>query len=115
MKTISGSSFLVGSILFLCSMGCMASSLDNAFENILPLCEQYFLPNSMAHAPGTDINAVLRSTKAEIRKRSVVFRSRMGRDYLAKRLSAEEDDVAKVCIGLLQDAAARPSATEPAR
>jgi len=96
-------------------MGGMASSLDDAFESVLPLCEQYFLPNSMARAPGTDINAVLRDTKAEIRRRSVVFRSPAGRSYLASRLSVEEDDVAKACIGLLQDAAAQQGAPRTAR
>jgi hypothetical protein len=83
-------------------MVCMASSFDAAFQEVLPFCEQLFLPNSMAREPGSDINARLDDSEEQIDKRSAAFNSPDGKAYLKARIKSEKDDVALACIRHIQ-------------
>lgn len=103
-------------------MVCMASSFDATFQEVLPFCEQLFLPNSMAREPGTDTNAQMENIEKQIDKRSSTFNSPDGKAYLKARIKSEKDDVALACIRHIQHfigddtrqdtSAEAPSATE---
>ncbi len=80
------------------------------FEKIVPLCEELFLPNSMAQDPDFDIDANQRDLEKQIEAASRPLRSRDGLAYLKKRLASEQDDVAQACIRRIVELPAAPAA-----
>ena len=85
-----------------------AAAFAAQFEKIVPLCEELFLPNSMAQDPGFDIDANQRDLEKRIEVGSRPLRSRDGLAYLKKRLASEQDDVAQACIRRIVDLPAAP-------
>jgi hypothetical protein len=69
-----------------CSSGPTAltdpTALQDAFEQTVPLCEQFFLPNSMARPAGFDINKHQRQIEKQIEDRSALFWSHEGSTFL---------------------------------
>lgn len=76
----------------------VARALGAQFEKILPLCEEFFFPNSMAREPGFNADANQRSIEKRIEEGSRPLRTRDGLAYLNNRLALEQDDVAQACI-----------------
>ena len=86
------------------------------FEKILPLCEEFFFPNSMARDPGFDVDANQRDLEKRIEKGSRPLRTRDGLAYLNNRLASEQDDVAQACIRrIVELPPAQPTASRDAQ
>jgi len=85
-------------------MGCLprlvveTTSFDAALASAKPVCEEFFLPNSMARSPGFDINAHQTELEQRIIKLANTFRSVAGIAYLEERVQGEKDDVDKACF-----------------
>lgn len=79
-----------------------SSSFDDAFHKVMPLCEKYFLPNSMALAPGVDPQEHQKRVEARLNNAALAFRSPDGVAYLRTRLRSESDSVAAACIRHLE-------------
>jgi hypothetical protein len=92
---------LVVTILFI---GCLprpaveTTSFDAALAIAKPVCEEFFLPNSMARSPGFDINAHQTAVEQRIFRLAGTFRSVGGIAYLEERVRREKEDVDKACV-----------------
>ena len=87
-------------------------AFDGAFHRAQRLCDEYFLPNSMARPAGFDREARLRRLESQLRERASVFRSPRGVEYLRSHLGKESDDISRACAQkLLAYAQARPANT----
>lgn len=94
----------------------LAASFGAQFEKIVPLCEEFFFPNSMAREPGFDVDANQRDLEKRIEKGSRPLRTRDGLAYLNKRLASEQDDVAQACIRrIVELTPAQPTASRDAQ
>src|SRR5262245_28239335 len=78
-------------------------SKDLAFQRVLPLCNELFLPNSMARPPGFDLSARLEDLSRQIREHAAEFNTPAGVRYLRVRLERERDDIARACVRRLLD------------
>jgi len=91
-------------MLTLLFMGCLprpaveTTSFDAAVASAKAVCEEFFLPNSMARSPGFDINAHQTAMEQRIVKLADTFRSVAGIAYLEERVQREKDDVDKACV-----------------
>ncbi len=82
------------------------------FEDTQRLCEEFFLPNSMARQPGFDLQRHMQELNAQLRGRAELFRSPAGMAYLRTQQDAGSGDIRKACATkLLEYAAARPANT----
>jgi hypothetical protein len=85
-------------------MGCLprpvveTTSFDAALASAKPVCEEFFLPNSMARSPGADINAHQTELEQRIIKLADTFRSVAGIAYLEERVQGEKDDADNACF-----------------
>ena len=71
---------------------------DAALASAKPVCEQFFLPNSLARPPEFDVNAHQTELEQRIIGLSDTFRSVAGVSYLDERVQLETDDVGKACV-----------------
>jgi hypothetical protein len=98
MNTVN---LIAASLLAFSPLAWSSPDFDAQFEEIMPFCEQHFLPNSMAQLPGTDREARAKKINKQILKRSRLFGSNEGFEYLKARSGEEQDNVAKACISLI--------------
>ena len=89
-------------VLAAAPISCQADK-DVAFRRVLPLCNELFLPNSMARPPGFDLPARLEEVSRQIREHAAEFNTPAGVRYLRARLEREHDDIARACIRRLLD------------
>lgn len=85
-------------ILFLWCIGCAtgsAADLQQAFDETMPLCEQFFLPNSMARPAGFNIDTHVAELDKQIDERSYLFRSHEGTAFLIAKQSKTADSMEK--------------------
>ena len=86
------------------SSGCLpappaqSTRFDSALATAIPVCEEFFLPNSMARPSGFDVNAHQTELEQRIIGLADTFRSVAGVSYLEERAQRETDDVAKACV-----------------
>jgi hypothetical protein len=78
-------------------------SRDLAFRRVLPLCNELFLPGSMASPPGMEVGGRSDELLRQIREHAAEFSTPAGVRYLRGRLDRETDDVARECIRRLLD------------
>ena len=76
-----------------------------SFDQLLPLCQELFLPNSMAREPGFNRQRRLEELMGELKTRSTDFRSKDGLAFLDLWLQQDNDQVAKQCAKLLKEMA----------
>jgi len=81
-------------------------SKDDAFQGVLPLCNELFVAESKT--PGVDATAHLDDLSRQVRARAAAFDTPAGVAYLRSRLEREPDDHERACInrllaGLRQD------------
>lgn len=90
-------------LLGLALAGCRADEArDVAFQRVLPLCNEYFRPASMA-PPGSAAGAHQDDLSRQIRAHAAEFNTPAGVRYLLVRLQRERDDAARACIRRLLD------------
>jgi len=105
--SMNGVSMILVPVLLL--LGCphpgavQSMRFDSAVADAIPICEQFFFPNSMARSPGFDINAHQAELEHRILGLAASFRSDAGLSYLEERVGRETDDAAKACITKLLD------------
>jgi hypothetical protein len=80
-----------------------AESFDATFQETERLCEEYFLPNSMARPTGFDLEGRLRQLEAQLRERSAAFSAPGGVEYLRGKLGDATDDMSRACARQLLD------------
>ena len=78
-------------------------SRDAAFQRVLPLCNEYFLPSSTARPPGVDSSSSRDDLSRRIREHAAEFDTPAGVHYLLARLQREGDEAARACIRRLLD------------
>jgi hypothetical protein len=76
------------------------------------LCDEFFLPNSMAHLPGFDVHHHMHEIEVGLRRRAELFRSPAGLAYLRTQQGSASDDIGRACAEkLLEYAGATPANT----
>ena len=80
------------------------ADLQAAFQQTVPLCEGFFLPNSMARPPGFDINKHKRELEKQIEDRSALFWSHEGSTFLTNESAKAEDTIESGCAEKLLSA-----------
>ena len=79
-------------------------SHDLAFEQVLPLCNEFFHPNSIARPPDFDLSGHQDDLSRQIREHAAQFSTPAGVRYLRGRLDREPDDLARAYLRrLLED------------
>ena len=74
-----------------------AKTFDAIFQETQRLCDEYFLPNSMARPAGFDLDGDLRRLEAQLRDRATAFRAPRGVGYLRSRVGDATDDISRAC------------------
>jgi hypothetical protein len=91
-------------MLTLFFMGCLrrgaveTTSFDAALASAKPVCEEFFLPNSMARSSEFDINVHQTELEQRIFRLADTFRSVAGIAYLEERVRREKENVDKACV-----------------
>ena len=81
------------------------------FEETQRLCDEFFLPNSMARPPGFDLHQHMQELDSRLRGRADLFSSPAGMAYLRTQQGTGSDDVRRACAAKLAEyAAATPAA-----
>lgn len=77
------------------------ASLDAHFDEALPLCTEFFLPNSMAKEPGFDLEGHRAEIERKLTLIAIDFRSSAARLHLAEKIEGSKDDIEVACAEYL--------------
>jgi len=83
------------------AQGVQTGELDAEFQGVQRLCEEFFLPNSMARPPGFDLQGHMHEIEVRLRDRAARFRSPEGIAYLRSHRERDSDDISRACAGKL--------------
>lgn len=72
------------------------------FHKVLPLCEEYFLPNSMARPNGFDLQQHLKELEVELYEHSFAFQSKAGVELLNGIAQRDPDDISRACAAKIR-------------